>query len=106
MIELEAVGNNKKKKAFDNLDEVMGLVESAPINIMYCDLDLIIRYVNPKSLDTLKQLKKFMPVDPEKMVGQSIDIFHKNPDYQKKLLANDRNLPHQALIQGNRFILS
>ena len=30
------------------------------------------------------------------MIGQSIDIFHKKPEHQRRLLADPRNLPHTA----------
>ena len=32
------------------------------------------------------------------MVGQCIDVFHKVPSHQRKILGDPKNLPHQALI--------
>jgi methyl-accepting chemotaxis protein len=32
-------------------------------------------------------------------VGQSVDIFHKNPSYQRGILGDPKNLPRQAVIQ-------
>jgi methyl-accepting chemotaxis protein len=43
-------------------------------------------------------LEKYLPVRASEMIGQSIDIFHKDPSHQRKMLANDKNLPHRAKI--------
>ncbi len=32
------------------------------------------------------------------MIGQTIDVFHKAPEYQRRLLADPRNLPRTATI--------
>lgn len=75
------------------------LVENAPINIMMADLDLTITYVNPSSLRTLESLAQYLPVPVDEVVGSSVDIFHKNPAHQRKLLSNPKNLPVEAEIQ-------
>ncbi len=75
------------------------MVENAPINVMFCDRDLVIRYANQTSLDTLSKLDRYLPVPASKLVGSSIDIFHKNPSHQRRMLADPRNLPHRAQIQ-------
>ncbi len=85
--------------AFNSKEEMLGLLENAPINIMYADLDFNIRYLNRKSHETLKTLEKHMPITADQMVGANIDVFHKNPAHQRKILGNDRNLPHKAIIQ-------
>jgi methyl-accepting chemotaxis protein len=63
---------------------VGALVENAPINIMYADTNLVLQYMNPSSEKTLKTLEKYLPDRVENLVGQSIDIFHKNPAHQRK----------------------
>ncbi|WP_193181247.1 methyl-accepting chemotaxis protein [Nisaea sediminum] len=42
---------------------------------------------------------------PDEIVGQSIDIFHKNPEYQREMLRNPDNLPHRARIEAGDEIL-
>jgi methyl-accepting chemotaxis protein len=79
--------------------------ENSPINIMYADRELKIQYMNPASTKTLKTLEKSLPVPVEKMMGQTIDIFHKNPSYQKGLLTDPKNLPRTAVINvGNETV--
>lgn len=72
--------------------------ENSPLNIIFADLDLVIRYLNPTSLRTLKSIQQYLPIAPERIVGQSIDIFHKNPAYQRQLLSDLKNLPRKTTI--------
>jgi methyl-accepting chemotaxis protein len=75
------------------------MMEQAPINVMFADRDLKIRYVNPASVTTLRTIEHLLPVKVDQVLGQSIDIFHKRPEHQRKLLSDPTNLPHKAEIQ-------
>lgn len=66
---------------------------------MYCGTDLVIKYLNPSSVSTLAKLAQHLPIAVEEIVGSSIDVFHKNPAHQRRLLGNDRNLPIRTVIQ-------
>jgi methyl-accepting chemotaxis protein len=77
----------------------LSMLENAPMNVMAANLNLEIIYLNPKSKETLKRLEKFLPVPVSELMGQNIDIFHKNPSHQRRMLANDKNLPHRAMIE-------
>jgi len=78
---------------------ISSMIEQMPINVMFADRDLIIRYINPASVKTLKTIESYLPVKADKMLGQVIDIFHKQPEYQRKMLADPSNLPRRANIQ-------
>lgn len=75
------------------------MMENSPTNVMLANRDMTITYVNPASLTTLKKLEKHLPVRAEEVCGSSIDIFHKNPSHQRKILADPKNLPVRANIQ-------
>ena len=79
--------------------ELSGMTENSPMNILYCDLDFEITYANPASLQTLEKISQYLPVPISKIVGSNIDIFHKDPSYQRRILANDKNLPVNTVIQ-------
>lgn len=81
-----------------SLSKIQGMMENLPINVLMADKDLNLSYINPKSLETLKSIQKDLPVPVHQMLGKSIDLFHKNPAVQHRILADDRNLPHQAII--------
>ncbi len=84
---------------------VSSMMEQAPINVMFADRDFIIRYVNPSSFKTLKGIERLLPIRADQVVGQSIDIFHKQPEHQRRLLADPTNLPHSAQFQlGNETL--
>ncbi len=73
--------------------------ENSPVNIIMADRDLKITYLNPSSAKTLKTLEHLLPVKVEEIVGKSVDIFHKVPEHQRRILSNPKNLPHRAVIQ-------
>jgi len=75
------------------------LIKQMPTNVMYADTDLNMQYMNPESAKTLKTLEQYMPVKIDDMVGLNIDIFHKNPEHQRKILADPNNLPVNTHIQ-------
>ena len=86
-------------KAEEEMAKVSSMVENAPVNIIYCDLDLIITFINPASVKTLQPLAQYLAVPVDQLMGTCIDVFHKNPQHQRKLLGDPRNLPHRAEIQ-------
>ncbi len=75
------------------------MVESAQVNLMLADRDLKITYINPASRRTLKGIEEYLPVKADQIVGQLIDIFHKDPSHQRRMLSTDKNLPHRAKIR-------
>ena len=85
--------------------QIKSMVENAPINVMFADRDLTITYMNPASKNTLKKLENNLPVRVEEMIGKSIDIYHKDPSKQRRLLGNPQNLPYQTQIQVGPDVL-
>ncbi|WZP00221.1 methyl-accepting chemotaxis protein [Isosphaeraceae bacterium EP7] len=75
------------------------MLENAPTSMMFADRDLKIRYMNPATLKLMKRIEAYLPCKPEEMMGRSIDMFHRDPSHQRRLLADPKNLPHRALIQ-------
>jgi len=78
---------------------VFQMVENMPINVLMADLDLRLVYVNRASRETLRTLQEYLPVSVDDLVGQSIDVFHRNPLHQRRMLADPSNLPHTARIR-------
>lgn len=74
-------------------------MEGADVNIMCCDLDFNITYLNPKSIKVLKQIQEFVPVKVDSMMGTNIDVFHKVPQNIRKILSSESNLPHSVRIK-------
>jgi methyl-accepting chemotaxis protein len=90
---------SKFSSDFSSSEELFGMIETLPFNVMFCDLNFVVQYVNKKSLETFKLVRKYLPVDPDSILGGSIDIFHRNPENIRRILSSDKNLPHKAVIQ-------
>lgn len=88
------------------MDRVNSMMENAPVNVLFADIETFeITYANPISIKTLKTLEQYLPIRADKLIGQCIDIFHKNPAHQRKILSDPANLPHQTQIQLGPEIL-
>ena len=81
------------------------MVDNAPTNMMFADRDFVIRYINPASDRTLRTLEEHLPIKVDQMVGASLDIFHKKPEYQRDILKDDTQLPRRAYIKVGPEIL-
>jgi methyl-accepting chemotaxis protein len=77
---------------------VTSMMENSPTNMMFADRDFTITYMNPASLETLRGLQEHLPVPVDKIVGTSLDVFHKTPDYQRGILSDEAQLPRRANI--------
>ena len=95
---VNAVSGEAELESTDSDSHFSSMLESAPFNVMYCDLDLVITYINPQSITTLKKLEQHLPIRVEQILGSKIDVFHKIPAHQRKLLSDDRNLPLRSTI--------
>ena len=76
------------------------MIDQMPVNVMFMEPEnFTITYMNRTSLDTLQPLASLLPVAPEQIVGQCVDIFHKEPAHQRGILGDPSNLPHSAKIR-------
>ena len=79
-------------------------IDGAQTNLMICDKDFTITYVNPAVVDMMAkrqdQLRQVFPAfDAQNLVGASIDQFHTNPSHQHRVLVEPKNLPYKAEIK-------
>ncbi|VAW95210.1 Methyl-accepting chemotaxis sensor/transducer protein [hydrothermal vent metagenome] len=78
-------------------------INNAMTPIMMVDRDLMVTYVNKATIDLLKKHETTMQsvyagFSADNLVGMNIDTFHKNPEHQRKLLSDPKNLPYQTDI--------
>lgn len=81
------------------------MVQNSTVRLILADLDLRIVEMNPASVRQLQKLQHLLPCRVDEMIGKSIDIFHRNPEHQRRLLSDPKNLPHQAKIKLGDEIL-
>ncbi|MFN7952418.1 MAG: methyl-accepting chemotaxis protein [bacterium] len=71
--------------------------------IMAVDRDLVVTFVNKSSLELLRGLepvlqKVYPGFAADRVLGSCIDAFHANPERQRRLLGDPKNLPHVGEI--------
>lgn len=89
-------------------NQYLEMIERLPTNVLVCDLDQFeIIFANKRSRETLNELADLLPsgVDGNTIIGQSIDVFHKTPEHQRRLLSDPINLPHTTLIRLGEEVL-
>jgi len=96
---------SERKRLEKDINTVRQMVENSPANMIQAGTDFVIRYMNRASLETLKKLEHLLPCKADEIVGRSIDIFHKNPEHQRRMLADPKNLPHRATIKLGEELL-
>ncbi len=89
----------EKAKLEMETGRMLQMLDNMPINIMMCDTDFNITYINQTSLNTLGTVRHLLPIPPDQILGKSFDIFHKNPAHQRRLVGDPKNLPHVAKIK-------
>jgi len=75
------------------------MIEKSPINTLFSTPEGKLIYMNEASARTLKKLEKLLPDRVENLTGKMIDIFHRRPEVQRKIISDPRNLPHKAIIK-------
>ncbi|MFF8800186.1 MULTISPECIES: methyl-accepting chemotaxis protein [unclassified Methylobacterium] len=82
-------------------NRLMTMIDGMPIAVMTADPrdDFKINYLNATSRTTLGTIERHLPIKVSQMLGQSFDVFHKNPHHQRAMLADASRLPHRARIR-------
>jgi len=86
-------------------------VESARTNILFADNTNTIQLANAASVKLLRELepeiRKALPhFSADRVIGSNIDIFHKNPEHQRRIVGDERRLPHRADIHMGAITLN
>ena len=93
------------------VESMISALQVCQANIMIADADLNISYLNGSVTDMLSanehKLQRDLPnFSVASLVGQNIDVFHKNPSHQRGLLANLRTVyKTQITVAGLTFDL-
>lgn len=110
------MGNNKgddlnSESEREELAKLRSIVENTALAIMVVDRNFNITFANnatrmllEKNRDLLREV--YPGFSAETLIGSCIDIFHKDPRHQRKLLSDPRNLPHSADAQIGSLIFN
>jgi methyl-accepting chemotaxis protein len=77
------------------------MIEQMPVGVMRADpaRDFRIDYMNAEMHRILDSVPHVLPCPPAEVLGQSLDIFHRDPAHQRALLSDPGRLPHHARIR-------
>ena len=89
----------EKRIAERKMAQVQSMMENSPTNVVFADTDFNIQYLNPASVKTLRSIEEHLNVKADSLIGESMDVFHKNPAHQRKIVSDPNNLPHRAKIE-------
>ncbi|MGB1800078.1 MAG: methyl-accepting chemotaxis protein, partial [Gammaproteobacteria bacterium] len=83
-------------------------VDGAQTPMIMINRDFEITYANHATIELLQkyqaEFKQQWPTfDANKVMGVCIDMFHKNPAHQRKMLADPSNLPYKTTISINEL---
>ena len=79
---------------------LLRMIDDMPVAVMTVDpVTFNITYLNETSKRTLGQIEGLLPIKPSELLGASIDVFHRAPEHQRRLLSDPANLPHHARIK-------
>ncbi len=104
--------NITEKESFANKAELLtSALEGSNQAVIMCDRDLVISWVNPATYKLFEENQKvfeqaFAGFNAKTIIGTCIDAFHKNPEHQRRLLSDPKNLPYQTTIQVGPLFFS
>lgn len=83
------------------------IIDALGVNIMVADRDLNIIHMNPAVITLMREaeedLRKELPhFSANELIGQNIDVFHKNPQHQRHLLGKLNQLYSTTIRVGQR----
>ncbi len=78
---------------------LQAMMDASPINVIYTDRNLTIRYMNQASMKKLKMIEPYVAIKAGEAIGQSLELFHKHPEKIRGMLADPRNMPYQELME-------
>jgi methyl-accepting chemotaxis protein len=97
--ELVSVIQAKLEEVDNERSRLQAMMDASPVNVIYTDRDLKIRYMNQASLKKLKTIEAHTPIKADQAIGQSLELFHQNPEKLRDTLADPKNMPYQSVIK-------
>jgi methyl-accepting chemotaxis protein len=89
----------KKVKTQTELGRSLSMLENCPSNIISCDPDLSIGYLNAASRRTLEARIQRMGLRVADLEGKSLATLYENPEQIAPILSDPGNLPHTSRIR-------
>lgn len=80
-------------------ERLLRMIEDLPFAVMTVDpATLCIDYVNAAGHALVEKIEHLLPVRADALLGTCIDVFHRHPEHQRRMLADPSRLPHTARL--------
>lgn len=89
----------KKLQAQVELGRALSMLENSPSNIISCDPDLTIGYLNPSSRKMLQEHEDRLGMKVGALQGQSLTVLYEHPEATRRILSDPANLPHTSRVR-------
>lgn len=98
-----------ERKIADENARIRQALDSVSANVMVADTDLNIVYTNQAVLDMMRNaesdIQKELPrFSVNKLMGANIDIYHKDPSHQRRLLGSLKEPVSSGFVLGGRHL--
>jgi methyl-accepting chemotaxis protein len=103
----ELAASNKASQLAAENARIKAALDGCSTNVMIANNEREIIYMNRSVTSMLSaaqnELRKALPqFDVSKLMGQNVDVFHKNPAHQRDMLANLRSTYTTEIVVGGR----
>ncbi len=81
-------------------NRLLRMIDDMPVAVMTVEPGTLnINYANETSKSLIRKIEHLLPIKASDLLGTSIDVFHANPAYQRRILSDPKYLPHNARIK-------
>lgn len=85
---------------------LLRMIEDLPFAVMTVEPSTLrINYVNDAGFALIAEIEHLLPVRAKDLLGTCIDVFHRHPAHQRRILADPSLLPHTARLNLGGEIL-
>lgn len=105
--ETELAAAQKEQKLMAEMSRIKSALDSTSTNVMIADAENTIVYANDSVLEMLKsnedELRKELPnFRADELIGANVDVFHKQPAHQQKMLAGLSSTVKTKIVVGEK----
>lgn len=99
VIKIATVVESRKAQQ-ERIARLLETLDKLPVPIMTCDPDtFVIDYANEASIRMLGKIQQYINVRADEIIGSKIDVFHKVPEHQHRMLNAMGSDGHQTTIK-------
>jgi methyl-accepting chemotaxis protein len=102
------VADNRDAAVEDAAHHLRQICDNVSVAVMVINRDFIVTDINKPTKELLTgaaaEFRKWWPgFDPEKIIGSCIDMFHRDPAHQRRMLSDTSKLPFRTDISIGQF---